>query len=299
MKSEAKARHQKRFHKKLIKRRINRSFGGDMGLFAFLTLGGVFMALPLVLSISNAFKPLDELWVFPPRFFVRNPTLKNFQDLFILMSNSWVPFSRYIFNTVFITLVGTAGHVLVASLCAYPLAKYKFPGSNLFFKMIVLSLMFSGSVTAIPNYIIMSQLGWINTYSSLIVPAFGMTLGLFLMKQFMEQMVPDAILSSAKIDGASEWRIFWSIVMPIVKPAWLTLIIFSVQALWNIGNNYFIYSEELKTLPYALGQIQSAGIARAGVGAAVAVIMMIVPVGIFIISQSNIIETMSTSGIKD
>lgn len=284
---------------RIRKRRINRSFGGDLGIFLFLALGAIFMALPMVYAVSNAFKPLDELWMFPPRFFVRNPTLRNFHALFTLMANSWVPFSRYIYNTFFITFVGTIGHVIIASLCAYPLAKKKFPGSRAFFNMIVLALMFHASVTAIPNYLTVSRIGWIDTYWALVVPAFAGPLGLYLMKQFMEQMIPDSLLESATIDGASEWMVFWRIVMPIVKPAWLTLIIFSFQNLWGIGSNVFIYSEELKTLPYALGQIMAAGIARAGVGAAVQVLMMVVPVIIFIITQSNIIETMATSGMKE
>src|SRR4029453_12116742 len=209
------------------------------------------MILPLVYAISNSIKPLEEIWFFPPRFLVNNPTLDNFRDLLAVMSDSWVPFSRYIFNTVFITAVGTAGHVVIASLCAYVLSKHKFPGKGIMFSTVVLSLMFSGVVTQIPNFIIISSLGWIDSYQAIIVPAFASSLGLYLMKQFMDQMIPDAILESARIDGASEWKIFWTIVMPMVKPAWLTLIIFSMQGLWGIGANHFIQSEELKTLNYA------------------------------------------------
>lgn len=278
--------------------RFSHSRAGSVAIMCFLFAAGAFMALPFVYSISTAFKPLDELWLFPPRFLVQNPTTKNFTDLLILVSNSWVPFSRYLFNTLFITFVGTAGHVLIASLCAFPLAKYRFPGSRIFFTVIVLALMFNPAVTAIPNYLIMAKLGWVDTYAALVVPAFGASLGLYLMKQFMEQ-IPDALLEAAKIDGAGEWKIFWSIVMPQVKPAWLTLIIFQVQALWNMGANNFIYSEQLKTLPYALSQIASAGIARAGVASAITVVMMIVPITVFIVTQSNIIQTMSTSGMKE
>ena len=153
------------------------------------------------------------------------------------------------------------------------------------------------------HYLIMSELKWIDTYAALIVPAFGMSLGLYLMKQFMEQ-IPDSLLEAGRIDGAGQWTIFWQIVMPNVKSAWMTLLLLSVQTLWPIGDNNFIYKEELKTLAYALGQIQGTGaagvnIARAGVGAAVSVFMMIIPVLIFIFSQSNIIETMSSSGMKD
>ncbi|MCR4636710.1 MAG: carbohydrate ABC transporter permease [Butyrivibrio sp.] len=283
-------------HKKRAKQ--SHSLVGDVFSIALLVILGAFMALPLVLAISNSLKPLEELFIFPPRFFVRNPTLDNFHDVFVLMSGSWVPFARYTFNTVFITLVGTFGHLIIASLCAYALAKYKFPGQKIIFWIIVTALMFSTQVTAIPNYLIMSKIGWLDSYASLIVPAIAKPLGLFLMKQFMEQ-IPDSLLEAARIDGASEFRVFFTIAMPQVKPAWLTLIIFCFQDLWNLQGSNYIFSEELKTLPYALSQISAAGIARSGATAAVAVIMMSVPIAIFIASQSNIIETMASSGIKE
>lgn len=279
-------------------KKVNRSLAGNFSIFSFMLLIAAFMSLPLIYSLSNALKPLDELWNFPPNFIVNNPTLKNFSDLFTIMSNSWVPFSRYFFNTIFITIAGTIGHVIISSMCAYSLAKHKVVGSKAFFSLIVLSLMFNQNVTAVPNYLTMAKIGWIDTYQAIIVPAIGGTLGLYLMKQFMEQ-IPNSLLEASKIDGANEWTIFWKIVMPQVKPAWLTLTIFSVQGLWNMGASPFIYSEQLKTLPYALGQIAAAGIARAGVGSAVTVIMMIVPISVFIVTQSNIIETMSSSGIKE
>ncbi|WP_082795250.1 carbohydrate ABC transporter permease [Alkalihalobacillus trypoxylicola] len=267
-------------------------------LFMLLAIFGVFMAIPLVYAINNAFKPLDELFIFPPRFFVRNPTLDNFFDLVAVMGDSWVPLSRYFANTIIITLLGTVGHIILASMAAYPLAKYKFPGSKMIFSIVVLSLMFSPHVTAIPNYMVMSLLGWIDTHASLIIPALAFPLGLFIMKQFMEQL-PDSMLEAAKIDGASEYRIFWTIVMPNVRPAWLTLLILQFPVLWGTNGGDFVYSEELKTLNYALEQITLGGIARAGVGAAVALILMIVPITLFIVSQSKVIQTMSTSGMKD
>ncbi|NLJ75039.1 MAG: carbohydrate ABC transporter permease [Firmicutes bacterium] len=279
------------------KKRLTRSPGGDLAIFIFLLAGGIFSALPLVFAISNAFKPLNELFLFPPQFFVRHPTLDNFKDLFVLMGDSWVPISRYLFNTLFITLAGTSGHVLMASMAAYVLAKHRFPGRNFFFSLVVLSLMFAYQVTAIPNYLTMSALGWVNTYASIIVPAWSASLGLFLMKQFMEQ-ISDSLIEAARIDGASEFRIFWSIVMPNVKPAWLTLIILSFQSLWNETGGRFIYSEQLKTLPYALNQIISGGVARAGVGAAVGLIMMIVPITVFVFNQSKVVQTMGTAGIN-
>ncbi len=279
--------------------RVSRSVGGTVCLFIFMIIFAFFMVLPMWLAICNSLKPLSELWEFPPKFYVRNPTFKNFIDMFNDMSDSLVPFTRYIFNTLFITAAGTAGNIILSSMCAFPLAKKKFPGKEGIFQVIVLSLMFNGTVTAIPNYIIMSALGWIDTPWSLVVPAFASTLGLYLMKQFMEQSVPTSLLEAARIDGASQWLIFWKIVMPCVKPAWLTQLLLSVQSLWNLGSSTYIFSDEKKTLAYALSQIVSGGIAKAGVGAAVAVFMMIVPIGIFIFSQSNIIDTMATSGMKD
>ncbi|MGF7142967.1 ABC-type glycerol-3-phosphate transport system permease component [Anaerotaenia torta] len=283
---------------RLRHRTLNRSFGGDFTLTTFLLLISAFMMLPIIYAVCNAFKPLDELFVFPPRYFVRHPTFENFRDVVVLIGESWVPFSRYAFNTIFITAAGVTGHVIIASLAAYAFAKHKFMFSKVLFGLVITALMFSSYVTAIPNYLIMSKLKWLDTYWALIIPPLASPLGLFLMKQFMEQ-IPDSILEAARIDGASEIYTFWYIVMINVKPAWLTLIIFSFQDFWNMTGSTYIYSEDLKTLPYALSQISSGTIARAGVSAAVAVLMMIVPIIVFIISQSNIIETMSTSGMKE
>lgn len=283
---------------KLKKRQPNRSRVGDFFIYFFLLLVAVAMVFPLVFAINSALKPLDELFMFPPKIFAQNPTLDNFSDLFVTMGKSWVTFPRYIFNTVFITAVGTAGHLIIASMGAFVLAKYDFPGGKQFFHLVTVALMFSGYVTAIPNYLIINKLGWIDTYWAIIIPAFAAPIGLFLMKQFMEGL-PMSLIEAAKIDGASEWKIFMSIVMPNVKPAWLTVIIFSVQSLWNNRAATYIYSEEKKTLVYALQQIQSGGIARTGQAAAVTVIVMIVPIAIFIASESQILETMASSGLKD
>ena len=202
---------------------LSRSAGGDAGITVVLTILGVFMFLPMVYAISQAFKPLDELWMYPPRFFVRQPTLKNFSDLFTLMNDSWVPFSRYIFNTVFTTVMGTFGHLFIASMCAYALAKIKFPGGKFVFKTIRSSLMFSSTVGGITSFMIMTALHLVDSYLAIIIPAWGATLGLYLMKQHMDSTVPDTVLESARLDGASEIRTYWTIAMPMVKPARRTL----------------------------------------------------------------------------
>ena len=285
--------------KRLVKRRRpNRSLAGDMGIYFMLAAVACLMAFPLVFAVSSALKPLDELFRFPPTIFPQHPTTDNFSDLIVTMGQSWVPFSRYILNTVFITAVGTFGHLVIASMAAFVLAKYDFPGGRLFFGVVTTALMFSGYVTGIPNYVIMSKLNMIDTYWALLLPAFAAPIGLFMMKQFMEGL-PTALIEAAKIDGANTMRIFWSIVMPNVKPAWLTVIIFSVQSLWNTSASTVIYSEAKKTLVFALQQIQAGGIARTGQAAAVTVVVMAVPIFIFVLSQSQILETMASSGIKD
>ena len=278
---------------------LNRSAGGDTGITIMLTVLGLFMFIPMYYVVIQSLKPLDELFMFPPKFYVLKPTLDNFGDLFTLMSDSWVPFSRYIFNTVLITICGTLGNLIFASMAAYSLAKLRFPGRNAIFQIIVMSLMFHSTVNQVTHFIILSAFGWIDTYLSVIVPSMAGTMGLYLMKQFMESSVPDTVLESARLDGASEFRIYLTIAMPMVKPAWLTLMVECFKNLWNSGSSIYIHSEELKTFNYAIQQIVSGGIARSGAGAASTVVMMMVPILIFVFNQSQIVETMGSSGMKD
>ncbi len=278
---------------------LNRSVAGDAGIKIMLLILGVFMFVPMYLTVINAFKPLDELFRFPPRFYVVNPTWDNFTDLFSLMSTSWVPFSRYIFNTVFISFTGTFGNLVLASLAAYALAKMEFPGRTLFNQLVQKSLMIGSIVGGVINYITISRLGMMDTQWALIIPSFASTLGLYLMTQFMDSNVTKEMLESARLDGAKEVRIFWSIAMPMVKPAWLTLITYTFQGLWGQGVSVYLYSEQLKTLNYAIVQIMTAGVARSGASAAATLFMLSVPITVFIVSQSKIIETMATSGMKD
>ncbi len=287
------------------KKRVNRSAGGDTLVVFFLVIMALFMGVPLYYSIVCAFKPLNELFIFPPRFYVVQPTLSNFKQVFDLASDLWVPFSRYVFNSIFVSITSTVGHVILASMAAYPLEKAKFPGSKGMFQLVQITLLFTGGTMAVPQYVVMALLGFVNSYWALILPAVGSSLGLFLMKQFMRG-IPDSMLEAAKIDGANEFTIFWKLVMPNVKPAWLTLSIFSFQGIWNNTGNNFIYSEELKMLPTALNQIYAAdaatgvgNVARQGAAAAVALILMIPPIIFFVITQSNVIETMAFSGMKD
>ena len=279
--------------------RFKRGKAGNAVMFLFIAVIGIFMLIPFIYIINNAFKPIEELFRFPPRIFVQNPTLSNFVTMFNLLSETAMPFSRYVFNTVFLTVTGAAGQIILASLCAYSLAMIPFPGSKFVFKIIVFSLMFSSTVTAVPSTIIFARLGLIDTYAGMLLPVLVSTMGLYLMKQFMESAISPTLLEAGRIDGAGEGRIFWRVVMPLVKPAWLTLIIFSFQGLWNTSATVLIQREELKTLNNALSQIVSGGIARTGTAAAAAVIMMVVPIFVFVISQGSIVETVATSGMKD
>lgn len=288
------------YHKRFSKsgRRANRSRTGTALIVIVVAFFAVFSALPLILMISQAFKPAGELYLYPPKLFPQNPTLGNFKTLFDVMSNSWVPFSRYLFNTLLIAVAGTLGNILVSSMAAYPLAKSQAPFVGFLFGMVTLALMFTQLVNDIANYMTMSALGWIDTYAALIVPGMATSFSLFLMRQFMIQ-IPDDLLSAARIDGAGEYAIFFRIVMPNVKPAWLTMALFSFQGLWSVGSTPYIYREEMKTMTYALNQIVSGGLARIGAGAAVTLLMMTVPILFFILTQSQIMETMTASGIKE
>jgi ABC-type glycerol-3-phosphate transport system permease component len=292
------AKKERRFFKHKKNHKLNRSRAGNALMFTIMIICGIFMAVPLVMIANNAFKPFDELFRYPPKLFVQNPTFKNFKDLLVLMNNSWVPFSRYLINTLILVGGGTVGHIIMASMAAYPLSKIKFPGKEMLFSIVVLALMFNATVTSIPNYMIISKMGLNNTYWAIILPACASSLGLYLMKQFMEQL-PDSLLESARLDGAGEYRIFFNIVMPNVKPAWVTLAIFQFQAMWANTASGFIRSEELKPLQYALYQVAAGGVMRQGAAAVVQLIIALIPITFFLICQNQVIETMTTSGMKE
>lgn len=276
-----------------------RSIGGNIGTFIFLLIIALFMLLPLVFVVSSAFKPLSELFIFPPKLFPMNPTLDNYKDLSSLLGDSWLPFSRYVFNSLAVTVIGTFGNIIFSSMAAYVLSKHDFPGKNILFQTVVLSLLFSTVVTGIPNYIIITKLHMINTVWALILPLLPSSLGLFLMKQFMDQMIPDTLLEAARLDGAGENRIFFSICLPLVKPAIMTLLIYSFQGIWNSTGGSYIFDEKLKTLPTALNNIITSGISRTGVSSAVSLLLILPPIAVFLFAQSNVLQTMATSGMKD
>lgn len=278
-------------------KKINRSIF-TTAMLALLLMGlGIFMVLPLVYAVVSAFKPMEEFFLFPPKFFVMHPTLENFTLMGQLISNMWVSFERYVFNTVIVSLLSTVVYLLIATLAAYPLAKHNFPGCKIIKEVITVALLFTTAVTAIPQYVIMAKLGLINTYGALLFPTLSNTMGVFLCIQYLST-IPAEMIESGKIDGAGEYFIWWSLILPNIKPVLATILIFQFQSVWNQTGSNLIFSESLKLLPIALGQITSAGIARAGVGSAASLLLMLPPILVFILAQNKVMETMVYSGIK-
>lgn len=279
-------------------KRYTHSRLGNFTYFFFLILAGAFSMLPFIYCICTAFKPLDELLVFPPRFFVHRPTMENFVILPTLIEKLRVPLSRYIFNTAFITFAGTALHIIVASMAAYVLAKTDIKFKKAIFAVVQLSLLYNAYTLEVPRYLIYSNMKIIDTLWVYILPAIPSTTGVFLIKQYMDSSVPDSLLEAARIDGAGPVSIYFKIVMPITKPAWMTLMLLSFQSLWSAMPSGTVFSEKLKTLPYVLSSITAGGIARAGSAMAAAVLMIIPPIIILVISQTNVVETMGSAGMK-
>ena len=279
------------------RRRISRSAGGNFLVALFLLLLGAFMLLPIYYTVVNSLKPIHELFLFPPRLYVTSPTLDNFRGLIRIQGQAPVPFERYAFNSLFVTVAATGGFMLAASMAAYPLAKHRFPGKKVILQLVVFAILFRTEVTAVPQYILMVKTRLIDTYAALILPALATSFGVFLMTQFAEG-IPEEILESARIDGAKDIPLFFRMVLPMVRPAWLTLGIFTFTSVWSTTGTQFIYSEELKMLPAMLAQIGGAGLSRAGVSAAVSVLLMVPPVVMFLFCQRSVIETMAHSGLK-
>jgi len=283
---------------KASNKQAGKKAGGTVFIFILLFVLGDFMILPIYLTLVMSVKPVEELFVFPPKLYTLNPTLDNFKDMFDTLNEMWVPFSRYVFNSVFVTAAVTVSQCVFSAMAAFVLAKYKFPGSRFLNSVIIIALLYQSNVIYIMQYIVMNKLHLINTYWALILPSVASPICVFLMRQSISQL-PDSIIESAKVDGAGAFTICWEIVMPNQKPALMTLIIFAFQAAWNIQGGSFVYDESLKTLPTVVQQSAESGLARAGVAMASSVFMLLPPVIIFMAAQKYVIETMAYSGIKE
>lgn len=275
------------------KQRISSAFSA-----IFLVILGVFMFLPVYLTIVMSLKPQEELFVFPPKLYTLRPTYDNFSNMFDSLDNNRVPFSRYLFNSIAVTFSVTFSQCVFVSMGAFVLAKCRFPFSRIINSLIVTALLYQSNVIYIMQYTVMSRLGIIDNPLALILPSVASPVGLFLMRQSIGQM-SDSIIESAKIDGAGLFRICWQIVIPNQKPALMTLIIFAFQASWNIQGGNLVFQEQYKTLPTVIAQISSSGIARAGETMAAAVFMLVPPVIVFMLAQRHVIDTMAHSGIKN
>lgn len=264
-----------------------------------------FMLLPIVFIFSSAFKPPDELFAYPPRFFVVNPTLKNFTDLFARMSTSGVPVSRYLFNSVVITLVTVAASIIVSSTAAYALSKKRFQLKQTLFAVNTVALMFVPIAVTIPRFLIIEKLNLLDTFWVHILPVLAMPVGLFLLKQFMDG-IPNELIESAQIDGASDVQIYWSIILPMVRPAIATIAILTFQAAWNNAeiSTLYINTDSLKTFAFYISTLTATAttgantVAGQGMAAAAALIMFVPNLLIFIFLQSQVMSTMSHSGLK-
>ncbi|MDE6021333.1 MAG: carbohydrate ABC transporter permease [Ruminococcus sp.] len=271
---------------------------GNIGIFIILAILALFMIMPVYLTVIMSVKPIQEMFIFPPKLYVTEPTLSNYTAMFRICSGEHVPFSRYVFNSVFVTVAVTIMQVVFSSMAAFCLAKVKFPGAKLINALIVAALLYQSNVIYIMQYMVLAKMGLVNKIAALILPAAASPICIFLMRQAISQM-PDSVIESAKVDGAGLFRICWQVVMPNQKPALMTLVIFTFQAAWNIQGGSVIFDESLKTLPTVVMQASAAGLSRAGVAMAAAVFMLVPPVIIFMLAERHVIETMAHSGLKE
>ncbi|MGG4036004.1 carbohydrate ABC transporter permease [Paenibacillus cisolokensis] len=267
-----------------------------------LVLLSVFMLLPLVYIFNNALKPYQELFIYPPTLWVRNPSFQNFVELWAITKNTAVPMSRYIFNSVFVAVLTVIMVTVVSSMCAYPISKHRFPGHKIVFGTILLTLLFAPETVAIPRYLVISNLGIMNTYFGHVLPMVAVPVGVFLMKQFIDQ-IPNELIDSAKIDGAREFSIFLKIIIPICMPAVATISIIAFQDAWGNTETSTLYMqvETMKNFPFFISTLTSNmanNVARQGAAAAAALIMFLPNLIIFLVFQSKVIATMAHSGIK-
>jgi ABC-type glycerol-3-phosphate transport system permease component len=277
---------------------------GQIKFYLLLLPLTALMLLPIIFIFSTAFKPLDELFLYPPRFFVINPTFKNFTDLFSKMSTSGIPVSRYLFNSILITLVTVGASIFVSSLAAYALSKKRFSLKKTLFAVNTVALMFVPIAVTIPRFLIIQRLHLMNTFWVHILPGLAIPVGLFLVKQFIDG-VPDEVVEAAQVDGASDLRIYRSIILPMIIPAVATVAILTFQATWNNADvsSLYITSESLKTFAFYLGTLTTTAagantVAGQGIAAAAALIMFLPNLIIFILLQSQVMSTMSHSGLK-
>lgn len=274
----------------------------QMKIHVLLIFVSLIMGLPVIFIINHAFKLFTELFAYPPTFFVRQPTLENFQLLTNFSNQSGIPMSRYLFNSLFVAFTLIVLTLLISSSAAFALSKLHFKGKKTFNKINTLALMFVPVAVAIPRFLIIVQLGLYNSIWAHIIPMLAMPVGLFLLKQFIDQ-IPDSLIEAAKMDGASFARIYWSIIMPMIKPALITVSLLTFQSVWgNVeASAIFMDSEAIRTLPFYMSTLSSQTgnvVASAGVEAVGGLIMFVPNLLLFIILQNKVMNSMAHTGIK-
>jgi len=262
----------------------------------------IFMILPIIFIFSHSLKPLDELFAFPPTFFPQKPTLENFKNLFSTTTENGIPISRYIFNSVVVTVAVMFFNILISTMAAFALSKMKFKMKNIIFEINTIALMFVSTTVTIPRYLLISELQIVNTYFAHILPLISMPVGVFLIKQFLDQ-VPDSLIEAAKVDGASSFYIYRKIVLPLIRPAIATVAILSFQIVWNNieTSSLYVNDETLRTFAFYMSTLTSNignNVAGQGMAAAATLIMFLPNLIMFIVLQSNVMNTMAYSGIK-
>lgn len=274
---------------------------GQIKIYIILLPLAIFMLFPLVFIICHAFKPATELFAFPPKFYVVNPTLVNFTSMTKTAANSGIPMSKYVFNSIFVTVVVCLFGIIISTMAAFALSKMKFKFRDAIFSINQAALMFVAAAVLIPRYLIISGIGAIDTLWAHILPLIAMPVSLFLIKQFVDG-VPDALIEAASIDGASPFRIYRSVILPLVKPALATGVILAFQQCWGYveSSNNFIDTESKKTLAFYATTLANANNAVQGQGvqAAATLIMFIPNLILFIYLQKDVMNTMAHSGIK-
>lgn len=275
---------------------------GQIKYFLILIPLAIVYALPIIYIFSTAFKPLTELFEYPPRFFVRKPTTESFRELISVLSSSTVPFGRYLINSVLTTIVVTVANVIISLYAGYTLAKKKFRYKKVINTINTMAMMFVPVAVTIPRFLVIRELGLLNTFFALVLPLIAMPVGMFLLVQYMST-VPDVLIEAARIDGASENYILFRIVAPLVKPAICTMSILAFQNAWNNTelSNLFVSNDWLRTFPYYISTLasnQGNTVAGAGIVAAATLVLFIPNLIVFILMQNNVMNTMAHSGIK-
>ncbi|MBE5940239.1 MAG: carbohydrate ABC transporter permease [Lachnospiraceae bacterium] len=283
--------------------RINpRNFNKDqLPIYIILLPLAIFMLFPLVFIFCHAFKPMSELFKFPPSFFVERPVMDNFENLLKSARNSSIPIGRYIFNSFLVTIAVILANIIISTMAGFALSKMKFKLRGPLFAINQAALMFVATAVQIPRYLIISNIHITDTYFAHILPLIAAPTTLFLIKQFIDD-VPDSLIEAAVVDGANSFRIYSQIIIPLIKPAIATGVILSFQQVWGYleSSNLYTNTESMKTLVFYMNTLANAnnGVQGQGVQAAATLILFVPNLIIFLFLQKDVMNTMAHSGIK-